>query len=65
MSELSNTVNCKNCLLDLTLVNLSKIENKCPRCGCGLFDKLQRTELKDIPNSGGNTLLTRGSELIE
>ena len=36
---------CHNCRFDVTLIDLPKIHNRCPRCQCGLFDKFTKEKI--------------------
>ncbi len=61
---------CDNCSLNVTTINLSKINNKCPRCGAGIFRDLgERLDIapgfkggKD-GQAGKNTDVVSGGQL--
>lgn len=63
----SYPVNCHNCLFDVTNIEMSKLNNKCPRCGSGMFNNPNREPREieeDVPNTGGNAPDVRGKPLM-
>jgi len=62
-----NPITCHNCRFNVSTIDMSKLRNKCPRCGCGLFDNIKKSlyeKEKDMPNTGDNVPRTRGKPLI-
>jgi len=66
--ENSRPVTCHNCRFDVSgITDLNKIKNKCPRCGCGLFDNMKRElRVKTInqPETGDQNPLITGKPLV-
>jgi len=50
---MSSRTLCHNCRFDVTMIELKKINNKCPRCGSGMFNKFIKEEEK-IPGDTGD-----------
>ncbi len=61
----SNSTICHNCLFDVTNIEMSKLNNKCPRCGSGMFNVNILEVSKDVPNSGGNNPDVLGKNLVD
>jgi len=63
----SRPIKCHNCLFDVSNIELSKIRNKCPRCGCGQFNNIERElRVKRInqPETGDQNPLITGKPLV-
>ena len=54
---------CHNCRFDVTMIEMSKLNNKCPRCGGGAFDGWTLEKEKDQPETGDNSPDVRGKPL--
>lgn len=55
---------CHNCRFDVTNIEIKKINNKCPRCSCGMFDGLIPESWREQRRSGDNSPDVRGKPLI-
>ncbi len=54
---------CANCRFDVTYVDLSKQDNKCPRCRCGIINKTETSTLINQPSASSNNPLVPGKPL--
>ena len=57
------SVLCNNCRWNATNVELSKLNNKCPRCGSGMFNRTELETEIDQPETGDNSPDVRGKPL--
>jgi predicted Zn-ribbon and HTH transcriptional regulator len=60
-------VTCHNCRFDVSGIELSKIHNKCPRCGCGQFNNVKRelrVKVINQPETGDQNPLITGKPLV-
>lgn len=54
---------CHNCSLNVTGIELDKIEFTCPRCKARLFDTITKVRHINQPETGDNSPLVPGKPL--